>query len=357
MSACALCGRTEHVAEALGVCGACLREGSAKARRLVERAHARTRAKIGLPRSAPKSREVAACAVCANACRPAEGKPGLCATRRTVGGKVQPIVGTARAASVTFWHDPLPTNCTACFVCAGSSKAERGNKNLAVAYHGCTFDCLYCQSWAARHPATGAVYSAEQVASAVDERTSCLVYFGGDPTPQLAHAVAVARLARRKRPVRICFETNGAMSRSLLKTMADLSLESGGCIKLDLKAWHPLVHRALTGADNARTLENFAYLASRRRERPRMPLAVAATALVPGYVDVEEVQPLAEHLAALGRDIPWALLGFFSCFELADVPNTSKRQAQRCLAAAKAAGMKRAQVSNVQVLRDEPTAG
>ena len=135
MSACALCGEARFVAEAIGVCGACLRSGSPKARAL----------------------------------------------------------------------------------------AERGHKNLAVAYHGCTFDCLYCQSWQARHPASAKLRSAQEVADAVDPQTSCLVYLGGDPTPQLAHAVATARLALKKaraqqRPLRLCFETNGAMSRPLLKT-------------------------------------------------------------------------------------------------------------------------------------------
>jgi pyruvate formate lyase activating enzyme len=359
VSPCRLCGETRLVAEAIGVCAACLRSGSAKARTLAARAHARTRAKLGLPRVVPKSDRGGACAVCANGCRPAEGKTGLCGARETVGGKVRPIVGTAKSAAVTFWHDALPTNCTACFACAGSSKAERGHQNLAVAYHGCTFDCLYCQSWQARHPRSGELHSAEEVAGAVDAETTCLVYFGGDPTPQLAHAVAAARIARkeaaaRKRPLRICFETNGAMSRSLLKTMVDLSLESGGCIKFDLKAWDPNVHLALTGSSNERTLENFAYLASRRHERPKLPLAVAATALVPGYVDVEEIRPMARHLATLGEDMPWALLGFFSCFELLDLPNSSKQQARRCLRAAKAAGMGRARISNVQVLRDAP---
>ena len=43
--------------------------------------------------------------------------------------------------------------------------------------------------------------------------------------------------------------------------MVRLSLESGGCIKVDLKAWDPCLHQALCGADNRQVLANFALLA------------------------------------------------------------------------------------------------
>ena len=85
------------------------------------------------------------------------------------------------------------------------------------------------------------------------------------PPPQLATSV---NIIRGRRILRICWETNGAMNRALLRSMADLSIDSGGCIKFDLKAHEPSLHRALCGVDNARTLENFSYLAGRIGEPP-----------------------------------------------------------------------------------------
>jgi len=66
-------------------------------------------------------------------------------------------------------------------------------------------------------------------------------------------------------------ETNGSMNLALLQEMLELSLCSGGCIKFDLKAWNDDLHRALTGASNIRTLENFAHageMARPGRTRP-----------------------------------------------------------------------------------------
>jgi pyruvate formate lyase activating enzyme len=367
---CRVCGEDQRlIAKAIAVCGACLRAGSAKSRGLAIRAHARPRREIGLPEVAPRDPATRACEVCANHCQPSEGQRGLCGARAAAGGRVGPTVGTAQAAAVFWQQFPLPTNCCARWVCPGSSASgyprysytrgpERGYQSLAVGYYGCTFDCLYCQSCATRSVDGAPRYGAQELADAMDG-VSCACLYGGDPTPQLAHALAAAKIARAKaraqgRKLRICFETNGAMNRKLLRAMADVSLESGGCIKVDLKAWSDDVHQALCGASNAQTLANFAWLAGRRRERPRVPLLVGSTALVPGYVDVEEISAIARFVAAQGKDIPYLLIGFFSCHHLADVPNTSLQQARRCLAAARAAGLENVRLDNRQLLRDAP---
>jgi pyruvate formate lyase activating enzyme len=352
MAKCLLCGdEGPLISQAIGACGACLREGSPQARSIARGVHARWRRSAGLPPSAMRDVDCVPCTVCAQQCQPAEGERGLCGTRARVGPAVVPLTGTPKKATVTFRHDPLPTNCCARFVCAGCTTggypeyshapgAEHGFKNLAVGYYGCTFSCLYCQSWEVLHP-NGPQHSADEVAAQVDEETSCICFFGGDPTAQLGHALETGRVARRRakargRPLRLCFETNGAMHPKLLEQVADLALESGGCVKFDLKAWHPEVHQALCGAAPGQVYDNFALLAERAKERPELPLAIAATALVPGYVDEEEVAPI----------------GYFSCHQLADVPNTSKQHARRCLTVARSAGLKNVQVDNQELLRD-----
>jgi len=367
---CRVCGEQKDlIAKAIAVCGDCLRQGSTKGRALAIRAHARPRRELGLPEVAPRDEATRACEVCANACQPSDGQRGLCGAREAKDGRVEPRVGTAREAAVFWKAFPLPTNCCARWVCPGSSASgypkysysrgpERGHDSLAVGYYGCTFDCLYCQSCGTRSVEGAPRASAQQLADAMD-KVSCACLFGGDPTPQLAHALAAAKIARAKarregRKLRICFETNGAMNRKLLRAMADVSLESGGCIKVDLKAFNEDVHQALCGSSNARTLDNFAYLAGRRRERPEVPLVIASTPLVPGYVDVEEVAALARFIARQGKDIPYLLIGFFSCYHLKDLPNTSLQHARRCLAAARAAGLRNVRLDNRELMRDAP---
>jgi pyruvate formate lyase activating enzyme len=140
------------------------------------------------------------------------------------------------------------------------------------------------------------------------------------------------------------------MDRRLLKNMMDLSWSSGGCIKFDLKAWNASVHRALCGIGNERTLENFAYAASRIWERPDPPPLIASTLLVPGYIDEVEVQRIARFIASLDVTIPYALLAFSPQFFMTDLPTTSRALADRCLAVAQEAGLKRVKIGNVHLL-------
>ncbi|MFW6107098.1 MAG: radical SAM protein [bacterium] len=349
MARCAVCGAASRVVSAqLEVCGPCLREGSARAMARAEAVHRGARREFGLPTNPPS--EGASCGWCANGCRIAEGERGFCGVRRNEGGRV--CGGTPREGLLSWYHDPLPTNCVAGWVCPGSG--DRGRTNLAVFYESCSFDCLFCQNWHYRgRSLRPARTSAETLARAVDARTGCICYFGGEPTTQAEHALAASRLAlERAGPpgLRVCWESNGAMAPGLLERMAEVSLATDGCIKFDLKAWAPSLHRALCGAGNERTLGNFARLAELARRRPEPPLAVASTLLVPGYVDAREVGGVAQFIAELDPSIPYSLLGFHPDFYLCDLPRTSQSYAQECLAAACEAGLRRVHVGNLHVL-------
>jgi pyruvate formate lyase activating enzyme len=132
-----------------------------------------------------------------------------------------------------------------------------------------------------------------------------------------------------------------------------MALESGGCIKFDLKAWDERIHVALAGRSNRQTLANFARAAQMAAGRPDPPALVASTLLVPGYVDTAEVAKIAAFIAGIDRDIPYALLGFHPQFYLHDLPVTSRAHAEAAVAVAKAAGLRRVHIGNRHVLGDE----
>jgi pyruvate formate lyase activating enzyme len=230
-----------------------------------------------------------------------------------------------------------------------------GYKNLAVFYRSCSMGCLYCQNWQYRlGPSEGGV-SPGQLARAVDERTACICFFGGDPSSQAVHAIRASEISLEKtrdRILRICFETNGRWDPVLLSRAARLSLRSGGCIKFDLKAWTPEVHYALTGFGPDLTRENFASLMPLYRDRPEPPFLIACTLLVPGYVDEQEVGSIARWLASLDASIPYNLLVFHPQFLMEDLPRTSRKQTNACLEAAKDAGLDRVHVGNRHLLMD-----
>jgi pyruvate formate lyase activating enzyme len=356
----------EGTGPGLGVCPDCVRYRWDLCEPLVKALHAESRAKFHLPLQPPADPEGMVCKLCVHRCRMAPDQEGYCGIRRGTGQSLRQD-GRLRA-KVTSYFDPLPTNCVADWVCAGGTGAgypqyaledgpEAGYYNLAVFLESCNFNCLYCQNWSFK--ANMGLFpwqSVEDLTRVVNGRTSCVCYFGGDPAAQLPYAIRVAERMRREHPgriLRICWETNGSMHPSWLKRMVQLSLVSGGCIKVDLKAWHSQVHKALCGVDNSLVLENFARLASWVPQRPNPPLLVASTLLVPGYVDETEVGHLAAFIARLNPDIPYTLLAFAPQFFLHDLPTTSRRQAQACLRAARQAGLKRVRLGNRYLLRDE----
>ncbi len=366
MAICNLCGKESPlIGENLPLCRDCISRDS-PGFETVQKIRAASRERVGLPGMPPWEEGAPRCSVCVNECRIGPGEKGYCGLRTNQGGGLVNLAGTRNKGVVTWYHDPLPSNCVADWVCPAGTGAgypryaydprgEWGYNNLAVFLGACSFDCLYCQNHQYRHMAASLspLRAPRELTRAVKKNTSCICFFGGDPSPQLPFTIKASRVALEENPgriLRICWETNGTMHPTLLKRICYLALETGGCIKFDLKAWREDLHRALTGVTNGRTLQNFAYAASYLGEREEPPFLVASTLLVPGYVEKEEVGALARFIARFSPHIPYSLLAFYPCHLLYDLPTTSRRQAEECREAALEAGLTRVRLGNVHLL-------
>lgn len=358
---CLVCGRRmSDFGRSMEVCPECVRERWEESRFRISAIHTRSRNPFELPLRPPRNPAGVSCNLCAHKCRMAAGEKGYCGIR--TGDRDSMRLDGRSRARLSYYYDPLPTNCVADWVCAGGTGAgypvyandrcaEVGFHNLAVFLEACNFNCLYCQNWQFKKPesARNQWQSIDSLTAAVTAETSCICFFGGDPGPQIPYAVRVSERARQENPnkiLRICWETNGSVHPSWMKRMGKLSMESGGCVKIDLKAWDPHIHRSLCGTDNRRVLENFEMLAGWTSFRETPPFLIASTLLVPEYVGVEEVGAIASFIARLNPDIPYALLAFAPQFYLEDFPTTSRRQAEACLDAARQAGLRRVALGN-----------
>lgn len=364
MAQCRLCNAiSNHISKELGVCPKCIKEKPEKALPIAMETHRKIRSTFGLPTKPPKAPRGLSCKICVNKCRIPEHWMGYCGLRKNTGRRFTGV--TPEEGKLSWYHDPLPTNCVGDWVCPGgtgsgypeyahASGPEYGYKNLAVFFHACSFDCLYCQNWHFRNETlSSSTTSVHKLASDVDEKTSCICYFGGDPTPQLPFALRASKLALEKnkgRLLRICWETNGSMQKAYLDEMIELSLDSGGCIKFDLKAWDENLHIALTGITNKRTLENFSRVGERIKTRSVPPLLIASTLLVPGYINENEVGDIARFIASINPDIPYSLLAYYPHFHMSDLPLTSRVLSERCLKAAQEAGLINVRIGNVHLL-------
>lgn len=364
MSRCVQCQvESDLISSPLEVCVHCIREFYPRVKPHIDEVHGRVKGNFGLPPRPPQSEEGLVCSLCVNRCKIPEHKAGYCGTRYEKGGKL--LGGGPDEGHFSSYYDPLPTNCVANWVCPGGSGSgyphfsharteEWGYKNLAVFFKTCTFNCLFCQNWHYREESLSrGKLGPTAIADRVDEKTSCICYFGGDPTPQLRYAIQATKIALEKKKgeiLRICWETNGSMNEKLLDEAADISFGSGGCVKFDIKAWSEEIHVALCGVSNWKTLKNFERLASRVKQRPNPPFLVASTLLVPGYIDEDEVANIARFIAGLDPEIPYSLLGFHPRFYMDDLPRTSLRHAKRCLEAAQKTGLKCVRIGNLHLL-------
>jgi pyruvate formate lyase activating enzyme len=350
---CALCAcESPLISGTLGLCLDCIRARPEQALPIAQVAHAATRKAFALPESPPRVPGGPSCSLCARECVVADDRRGFCGLRSAQDDRLVHLGGTPPRGILEWYRDPLPTNCVADWVCPGSRRP--GCHNLAVFYCSCTLNCLFCQNWHFRQVSADRERgtSAAELAAAANPWTFCVCFFGGDPASQMLHALSAARRLAEMGVV-VCWETAGTSNPRLLDYAVRLSLDTGGCIKFDLKAYDEALHIALTGASNRRTLENFARAASRLNERPDPPLVVASTLLVPGYVDAREVGRIASFIRDLSPNIPYALLAFAPQFYMKDLPSTSLRHAREAEAAARDAGLSNVRIGNRHLLSHE----
>ncbi|UCD89126.1 MAG: radical SAM protein [Desulfobacterales bacterium] len=367
MGTCKYCqSQAETISNTIGYCGDCILDHFETIWPEIKQVHDHSRAAFGLPKDPPRAKNGISCGLCIHRCRIPDHGTGFCGLRYVQNGKIRG--GRPHEGNLYYYHDPLPTNCVGDFVCPGGTGCgypeyavakgpEYGHNNLAVFYHACAFNCLYCQNYHFKTKTFSAKTTpAKALAEAVNKQTTCICYFGGDPTPQILHAIKAAKIAvnnARDRILRICWETNGAVQEPYLSMMADVALTSGGCIKFDLKAWNDSIHHALCGVSNAKTLENFRTLSKLAGQRSNPPLLIASTLLVPGYVDESEVSSIAKFISDLNPHIPYSLLAFYPQFYLHDLPTTARSHALRCRSIAEKAGLKNVHVGNVHLLAED----
>lgn len=323
MVTCAICGK-RPAAKVIGACSDCLR--SLPEGELSPAFHKAAREKLGLPDVPPRVPAGAKCRLCANECQPGPQNKGYCGLRKSARGKIGSI-SSLKTALAHIYLDPLPTNCCAAWFCEGSK--ERGS-NLAVFFYGCNFDCLFCQNHSHKRLGEAPLLTEEKIVrAALLPEVRCVCFFGGSPEPQLPFAIRVSRriLEESGKKKRICWEWNGCGHPRLVEKAAELSAESGGTVKFDLKCFDPHLSLALCGVENRRAYENFSLV---WRLFPRKHLLTATTLLVPYYIDKKEVGEIARFISEQDRDIPYSLLAFHPDYLMTDLPPTPREQVEEC---------------------------
>jgi len=332
---CKLCGtRGENISTILGVCLSCIRENPDEAIKIALESHKKIRREFNLPVEPPNDESGIECNLCANNCKIGEGNIGYCGIRKNIGGKL------VTENLISTYYDPIPTNCCASWFCGA-----KDGYNLAVFPYGCSFDCVFCQNWEHKIFDFRSRKSIEELVGEA-ERASCICYFGGTPEPQLPFLIKVTERILENKDIRVCWEWNGTGNPNLVKRCAEISYETDGTIKFDLKAFDRNLNIALTGRPNDRTLKNFKMVAE---EFEKNDMLTATTLLIPGYIDEKEVEKIAKFISSLNPSIPYSLLAFHPDFKMLDMPFTPRKLAYNCYHIAKRY-LKRVHIGNVHLL-------
>ena len=348
--------RTERLAsKVLGYCGSCLSEK----KDLISEAlltHRKLRSTNGLVGLVARDGKVV-CDGCGNHCRLSEGEIGFCGLRHASGSSI--IENFPGQAIVSWYYDPIPTNCTSDWICAVTRKRElhtprERQNNLAVFYGSCNSDCLYCQNVSHKELTVAGrpLMTPEELANVVDAKTACVCYFGGDPGCNAEHSLSTSAHIHEKWKIPICYETNGNFSRKYLERIAEVVLQSHGTLKFDLKAFNSNLYLALTGVSNKTVLSNFRHLAKIGRAREHEFL-VASILLVPGYIGISETKRICRFIAECDVTIPTVLLGFYPHNYMLDLPRTSRNHAHECRKVAEAEGLVNVRIGNIGLLSQE----
>ncbi|MDF1538865.1 MAG: radical SAM protein [Candidatus Thorarchaeota archaeon] len=341
-----------QASRSLGYCGECAAYDYSLISNAID-VHSNSRESMGLVRHVP-GEGPSVCLDCGNHCRLDTGDIGFCHTREGVKS------GVARRfdnrAIVSSYFDPLPTNCVADWVCPITKSRELGHgrsrlKNLAVFYGSCNSDCLFCQNsnYQIMMKSEKPLMTPEELADVADANTACVCYFGGDPACNPIHSLETSELLFAKWQTRVCYETNGNLSGKWLERIAGSVRESGGTIKFDLKAISPNLYRTLTGIRNNVVLKNFRQLAGQGKGRDGEFL-VASILLIPGYINLKEIELLCGFIAVCDPTIPTALLGFSPHHQMIDLPRTSRRHAADGFRIARECGLENVRIGNEGLL-------
>ncbi len=169
-----------------------------------------------------------------------------------------------------------------------------------------------------------------------------IAFTGGDLACQPSfYAACVEKIKELDRELWVLFETNGY---GLTPLNMDLFKSAGiDAFWLDIKAYQNEVHRKLTGVGNEWVLKLPEEILKRGFVLEVLSL------YIPGWVETDQIEKIANLLAEVDKNIPFTILAFFPQHEMKNVPSPALDQMLSAYQAVKAAGLKQVKLGNIGV--------
>jgi pyruvate formate lyase activating enzyme len=265
------------------------------------------------------------CLACANRCRIAEGKTGICCVRVNRNGELRVPGGYVAGLQV----DPIEKK--------PFFHVFPGREALSFGMLGCNFHCPFCQNWISSqvmkdnhawgtpHPAT----ADQLVQAAVDGGAPVIVSTYNEPLITADWAARVFEKAREKGLV--CgFVSNGHATPEVIEFLRPVM----DLYKVDLKCFNDDNYARLGGKLKA-VLDTIALL------KERGFWVEVVTLVIPGFNDgSDELPAIARFIAGVSPDIPWHVTAFHPDYHMTDQRPTRPADLERVIQAGEAAGLR-----------------
>lgn len=272
------------------------------------------------------------CQLCPHHCHIANGKTGICRSRRNMNGT---LVSDVYARPCSLAIDPIEKKPLYHF--------HPGTKCLSIACTGCNFHCLNCQnheiSQVAPDEVAHSFLSPEEVVSiCLEHRCPEIAYTYTEPLTYIEYVSDIARLANDKGLWNILV-TAGYVCKQPLNDL----LPYIDAANIDLKSFSDDIYRRVSGGRLSVVLETI--LAMRDAD-----VWIELTNLIiPGINDdMDMIRQMCKWMVDNNlADAPLHLSRFFPRYRMKDIPPTPIKTLEKAKRIAMEEGLKRVYLGNV----------
>ena len=278
------------------------------------------------------------CHVCPRLCIIAEGRLGICKTRKNVGGKCYTLI-YGKVCSVVA--DPIEKKPLFHFY--------PGTSVLSLGTLGCNMRCVHCQNWQIAH--ADALEDGGQLRDlpaaklpqiAVSNGCRGIAWTYNEPTIWLEYPIDGAGAAHASDPrLYTAFVTNGYITPESLNLVAPLL----DAYRVDIKGFRPETYRFLAKISDVAPI----FQAAADAKHKYGCHVEIVTNVVPTVNDDEEtLRRIASWIVEyLGDKTPWHVTRFYPYLELDYLPPTPIDTLERALEIGREEGLKFVYIGNV----------
>jgi pyruvate formate lyase activating enzyme len=277
------------------------------------------------------SGEKVQCNACAHRCIIAEGKYGLCGTRKNINGS---LFTNVYEFPLAVHVDPIEKKPLFHFL--------PGSRSLSIGTAGCNFRCSFCQNYDISQMRGDQIFGRHTSIQSLLEQAEMsycksIAYTYNEPVVFLEFLLDLS-VEAHKRGLKNVYISNGFETKETLKLLAGKI----DAMNIDLKAFSEKFYQKQCKGKLAPVLDTI-------RRAAEMGIWLEITSLIiPGENDTDkEIRQMASFIASVSKKIPWHLSRFFPAFQMTDKPPTPLSRLEAARRIGKEEGLQNIYVGNV----------